>query len=783
MKRKEFLLIVLLVCLGVGIFFYKVLLNRQIPFPGDLLSTTTPFKTESYLGYGPGGYPNKAQGRDVIDQSIPWRQFSISQIKKGNLPFWNPYNFSGNNHIGDFQTGVFYPFNILFLFMPFPIVWTLFILSEPILAWIFMYLFLRSLSLQKSASYIGGLAFAFSSYMIVWMEYGNIGHTFLWLPLTLFSITKWFETKQKRYSILLFVALICCFLAGYIQGAFYVFVLSFLYSVGKMIFEKKSFFSWIYINVFFFLALCVSMFQLLPTLSAFTHGTRGNYTISQIQNLLQPWYYIVTIFSSDFFGNPATRNYFLPITYFERVMYPGIAILFFTSIAVEKVKLWQVKFFACLAGLVLFFNFNIPGIAQLYTIPIPILSTTVPTRSLSLFIFCMCILGAYGINWWLTHKEKKAFSVIVFAAIYCLLVLIVFLLPRFSTLDSKYISVIKHNVFFSLILAFGTIIIFYIKNYWKKGALIFLICIVGFDALYLFTKFTPFAPAALFYPNTQVLTYLQTHSGIDRSWGYGSASIPANYATYYGIYNADGFDSLYIKEYGELLNTSMDGKLHLPLSRGDANIAPGYGAGDLRSNIYREKILNLIGVKHIINLNEAGNTANADNETFPPEKYKLIWFWGPWQIYENLHVLPRFFLSTEYRIIPSSQKMLHTIYAADVGHIVLLSSKPNLTIASKATGFAKLLSYAPQTIRIEVQTTGNQLLFLSDTYDPSWKATVDGKATPMYKADYAFRAIAVPKGRHTVIFFYDPSAFTIGLIISLIAVFCCGAWLLVKVKL
>src|SRR5260221_7687183 len=128
MKRKEFFGILLVICIGVGIFFFKTVLHGQIPFPGDLLSTTSPFKTESYVGYAPGGYPNKAQGRDVIDQSIPWHKFSIQELQKGSIPFWNPYNFSGNNHLGDFQSGVFYPFNILFFLMPFPIAWAILII-------------------------------------------------------------------------------------------------------------------------------------------------------------------------------------------------------------------------------------------------------------------------------------------------------------------------------------------------------------------------------------------------------------------------------------------------------------------------------------------------------------------------------------------------------------------------------------------------------------------------------------------------------------------------------
>jgi len=81
----------------------------------------------------------------------------------------------------------------------------------------------------------------------------------------------------------------------------------------------------------------------------------------------------------------------------------------------------------------------------------------------------------------------------------------------------------------------------------------------------------------------------------------------------------------------------------------------------------------------------------------------------------------------------------------------------------------KWATVAPNAIVVKTNATENGLAYISDNYVPQWKAYVDGKETKIFRADYAFRAITIPPGNHTVIFQYFPKTFLIGSVVALVS--------------
>lgn len=760
----------LLIGFIVLLFFWPIF-KGYIPFPGDLLVGQNPYSAESYLGFNPGSYPNKAQGPDVINEIYPWRYFSVNILKDFNIPFWNPYNFSGNPQMANFQTAIFYPFNLLYLILPFNLSWTLIIMLQPFLSAIFMYLFLKKgVGLKDFPSVLAGIAFGFSSYMTVWIEYGNIGSTMLWLPLSLLFVKRYFEKANAVNFLGITVTLMLSILAGYIQGVFYIYLLCFFYYVYLTLNSKGSFDkhkkNFLFL-VSLFLPFLLTSFQLLPTLQLFSQSTRGAYTLSQMEKNLSPIVNLITIVIPDFFGNPATRNYWIDGTYIERVMYPGIVVLFFAIYAVfSKINILERKFFIIIGVFSLIVATNFPLIKYLYLIPIPVISTTIATRELSIFIFAVIVLFAIGIDNFLKEKvfPKKfiIFSLLFFISIWSVVVLAMKLNPD----QALSLKVTLRNLVIPSILIVLTIAAVILKRFNKNVALLLLLALLVFDLFYFFHKITPFSPNSLSYPKTPLMTYLNRNGGINRFWGYGSAYIPPNFQSVDGSFSPEGNDPLHIARYGKLLASSKDGNLPVVLPRPDANIAGGYGTDDLKTNYYRKKILDLLGVKYIVHKQDLIDAwYREDTATFPNKEYKLIYKVYPWQLYENLNALPRFFVTGDYIVAKNDKESLSLLYSrnVDLSKTLILEQKPTLSINQKSSGSATLVLYKPNKIVFTTKTLSNSLLFLSDNFYPEWEAKVDGVSTQVLLANYSFRAVEIPAGSHTVEFYYNPKAFYLGL--------------------
>lgn len=756
--KKAYLVSFFLIFLICALFFYPIF-QGKIPFPGDLLvGGVSPYKYNSYLGYAPGGFPNKAQGPDVIKELYPWKHFVIESLKKGNLPFWNPYNFSGNPLLANFQSGVFYPLNILFLPFSFDYGWTFFIFISVILASCFMFLFLKELKISNTVSIFAGVIFAFSSYMIVWLEYGNIGHTFLWLPLALIIVNRLVNKFRQKYFLLLFIVLFISFLAGYIQGWFYITLTIFLYYNIRSYQEKTFSFknTLIFISIIL-LPLFFGAFQLIPTLELFSNSSRGNYSMQDIASLLNPWWYSITVIAPDFFGHPATRNHFFYGTYIERVSYFGIIpFIFALSFLVTKTRkeaspfkiLFVITF---LLSIDLFFN------RYLYLLPIPIISTTVPTRILSLFIFSGIILFAYALDNFLKKGHSRQLTISIF-----FVALLIILAGIYSTFNHLDISL--RNLFYPFVMLILFIIFLIVSRRFKKYQkifLLFLIFITLFDLFRNFHKITPFSSADAIYPSTSVISYLQKNAGVYRYWGLGNAHFETNIQLYDHTYLPDGHDALHIKNYGELLSTTKNGQIEQLISRSDSEIYPASGPDDFLSNSYSQKMLNLLGVKYII----------TKDQIISSDKYKLLWQLDGWQVYENKNVARRYFLTNDYELITDKHKIIEKLYSQNFNHnkTIILTKNPLLEKKPLKQKTINLLKYEPNYQKYMTKTDADSLLFVSDTIYPGWSVKVDGQESTLYQANYAFRAAFVPSGNHTIEFIYYPDSFKKGLIISSVA--------------
>lgn len=780
MKGREVGIALIFFIFVAALFFYKIFFQGLVPFPGDLLiSEYNPWKTYSYLGYVPGSFPNKAQYFDTIRQLYPWKTLAIDFIKTGQIPLWNPYNFSGSPLLANFQSALFYPLNILHLVFSQITVWSILIILQPLLASFFTYLFARKIGIGKVGSSLASIAFSYSLFMTVFLEYNTIGHALVWLPLSLYLVEKLLE-KLSPWRIIVFVlSIVSSFLSGHLQIFGFSFLFIFIYIVYRIVFQewprRKKLMSLITFLTLLILSLGISSIQLFPTLELLNFSARvaQSYQFLIEKLLIQP-YQAILFLSPDFFGNPVTRNYLIPDTYPGNALYIGLIPFIFSLFTIINLKKNRyLSFFLAISFILLLFLIRTPFTEIFYRLQIPFFSTGSPTNAIFLLSFSLSILSGFGLEKYLTKKHFFYRLILLFlGGLFSAFWLVVF------TLHPSIIS--TKNFLYSTGLFILFAVLFFASDFFKKQkrTIVFLFLLLTiFDLFYFFQKFNPFVRRELVFPSAPIFEYLKDNAGINRFWGYGTAAVEANFATQYSLFSPDGYDPLYPARYGEFIQSSKDGKIQTQFTnqtRSDAIITPGYGEKDLSGNTYRLRILDLIGVKYVLDRAENRST----EKTFPQDRFKLIYEQDGWKIFENRKAAPRAFLTTNYQTFKTNEEFEKLFFSDrfDPTKKILLEEEVMIG-PGPIKGNAGLISYKPNSVMFQTESNIDSLLFLSDTYYPGWKAFIEPSMgsgqveTKIYRANYAFRAVLVPSGNHMVTFKYQPQSFFLGLkttIISLI---------------
>jgi len=695
-------------------------------------------------------------------------------FKHGQIPLWNPYAFSGYPLLANLQSAVFYPLNILFFIFNAKTAWIIYVLAQPVLAFIFMYLFIRSLSLSKHAALFSGLAFGFIGYFSVWFEWGVLGHSGLWLPLILYGITKYFKNKSPKFLAISSIGLACSLFAGHIQTTVYVGLVMLAYYIFLAFFTEnnfnkglRNFMSGLW---FILLTLGITAIQILPSLELLQLSARDVSQSQEIFHLFQlPYSHLLTIFAPDFFGNPGVGNAWQP-NYAEYLAYFGIVVLVFAVIGImyhKKDKL--IYFFLTLSGLSLLFALPTPFSQALTILHIPVLDTSSPARVLYILQFSFVVLAGFGIDTYFSKKNFVWKSLFLLGFIYLGMwgfALLARFIPQAKSII-EFLPIIKRNLIIPTITLILTFILIYIgvkNNKYKIVTFFLLLILCAFEYQYFMYKFSPFSPIDYFFPKHQLTIDLHNMTPPDRVYGYGIARIENNLSTEWRVQTSEGYDSLYIKRYGELIDASFPKEL----TRSDANLPETMATSDSHA---KKVLMDVMDLKYILYKNDLAPTDFLQQAwRFPLDRFKLIYQRYKWEIHLNLDVLPRAGIFYDFTVEKDGKRIISTLFDKNFPYQqkIILEEKPTNFVPLKNTAptTAKIISYKANEIKIQTDTKAGGLLFLADNFYPGWTATVDNIPTKIYRADYTFRAVLVKAGKHTVTFSYMPKSFIYGAVVS-----------------
>lgn len=733
----------------VGIFFYQTVLFGRFPIPTDaLVGLYHPWRDLFAPAY-PRGVPFKNfLITDPVRQQIPWRKLVADAWKSGRLPKWNPYTFGGTPLVANIQAAPFYPFNILFLFLPFFVAWTTLIAIQPFLAGLFLFWYLRFHKRSVLASLVGSVAWAFGGFSIAWMTWGTIVHTALWIPLVLLCVDELFfigADKKQVASRLGWMAGVAfgsfmIVTAGHIQIALYMFVLAGAYVIWRYSATKNlpAFFS---VMLAVIVALILTSVQWVP-LSQFLSesGRIGAADNWQLPGWFFPWQNLAQFIAPDFFGNPATLNYWGVWNYGELIGYIGLIPLLF---AVSVLFLPGLPMFFSIAVIASFAGMLPSAISSLpFIFHIPVLSVLQPTRYMSIVDLSFSILSAYGFDALLKNRGRIKISCFIIG---------VFLLILWGTVIAgtfihgepslvSNLAVAKKNLILPTVLfvffAGWYVTVVKGKKEWTRGLSIMLFVVIVVDLFRFGWKFTPFTPSAYLYPQTGVLKFLEDQPKPFRVMSLDDRILPPNVSGYYGIESIEGYDPIVSKRYEAYVAASELGKVDLGRKSGFNRI---YTAHNIDS-----QLLPYLNVRYVLSL----------SDTVRPF-LKLVMRDGEVRVYEYTKSEPRAYIATNIIEQQNSVNALTTLLAQG-GVPVGIVEQPVKAVAGllKSDEHIEMTSYNTSDMTYSVSVHDARLIVVLNAYDSHWRATVDGKLVKIIPVNYLFMGVVVPTGTHTVQFTY-----------------------------
>jgi Bacterial membrane protein YfhO len=84
-------------------------------------------------------------------------------------------------------------------------------------------------------------------------------------------------------------------------------------------------------------------------------------------------------------------------------------------------------------------------------------------------------------------------------------------------------------------------------------------------------------------------------------------------------------------------------------------------------------------------------------------------------------------------------------------------------------GTSRILEERADRLLLETEASAPGFAVLLDGFDQGWHARLDGEPAPVLRANAVFRAVAVPRGRHSVEFVYRPRGLIAGLAVSVVS--------------
>jgi hypothetical protein len=118
---------------------------------------------------------------------------------------------------------------------------------------------------------------------------------------------------------------------------------------------------------------------------------------------------------------------------------------------------------------------------------------------------------------------------------------------------------------------------------------------------------------------------------------------------------------------------------------------------------------------------------------------------------------------------------------SEIPDVALVAGGQSLALPEQPSpAGVRVVARTPVRFALEVEAAGPAASFIAvnQTWDPGWRARVDGSLAPIVRTDLSLSGVLVPPGQHRVEFEYFDHALAAGLAVSVVAALACLVLLL-----
>lgn len=717
--------------------------------------------------------------RDLHFLHFTKKRMLLAALHAGELPLWDPLSQGGQPFLGDPQSTVFYPSNLLYLVFAPLSAFNISIVLQYLLCAFGAFWLARVLRLSSAAAFAAGAVFALCGYTLSTANLLLPLFGIAWLPILLGSGERFLETRRSRWAIAAIFAGAMPIFGGAPEVALMAYVTAGLWLLLPRRDDanqpRSGRFRLAFLLVLFAGIIGIALVQILPTIEMIRESTRGQgmpivdfggWSVNprRLPELVVPEFLGPTnlLSESGYWGREIEDEGFPYIlsVYFG---FPALLLALFGAFSGSTPLPRQTRILLAVligGGFLFAIGRNEPLFGLVHHLPL-VTVFRYPVKAIALTALPVAILAAAGLDGLRGGMRSKgllalAWASAVAASLAALATLMSSSFTRgmqeffFHAASERTGGFLATKLLHAAIVAIAcAILVSLAGTKWIRVVPAALAVLIAADLAIAGAPVNDYAPRD-FFDQAPAAAIVQSAIGDGRLYRTPN---PAEFAlkapdddiVWFSRWNLEiltdytallyGIPLVFHQDYGALgpHRTVKLGSIvnSVPWARRFPILAAAGCRAAMTSDLLRSRKPAIV-------------VANASNRPFYiyPVEGRLAWF------------------SSNVEIAVDSQVL--ECMGATSGGLPLFLAPPARPVTPCGDAAVTVASRSRNRIRVRVDAPCDGYVSLAQSFYPGWNASVDGRSARIERANYAFSAVYVDKGAHEIDFEYRPASVLAG---------------------